>query len=303
VKWSINSQNAPQPDFQEQDIRDKDGTIRKKVSIEEQQNVYKQRRQEDLDKQGPFLEGLNVSGLLLDPQLKPVAWAVNTNQINKTQHAETTLVLAWLKGNPNETLFDNYTFISPWRSCCMCSGWIADVFKNCNVIWFIDDPGLPIRHLDPFDKTKEGGGNNNGAGETFLPSKLKGGSAALKTLLQEYPWFEEFGRPTYYDYNNDYLTMLKELVDEPEKAKPGPVGLFKSKKYFTRLTESWDRARSLSPRLVKLLQEKNELNSYVNNVWALRRCIMAFDPAKAHLRQGRSHTGQSANGGNIMRVR
>jgi hypothetical protein len=115
-----------------------------------------------------------------------------------------------------------------------------------------------------------------GSGSSWrLPSALKVGSPKLGALLEEYPWFEEFGAATYWDYNRKYLETLSTLVDSGEN--PGPVTLFKSKEYFIRLAKSWDSARSLSPRLVKMLQEESELKSYVNNVWALRRCIMAFD--------------------------
>jgi tRNA(Arg) A34 adenosine deaminase TadA len=227
--------------------------------------VAKKRLDQYYDKYyGPFLDGLNVSGLLLDPTMKPVAWSVNTNKINKTQHAETALVLAWLQGNLQQTSFEGYTFISPWRPCCMCSAWIADVFKGCKVVWFIDDPGLPIRHLD---------WKTNGTEEIFLPSKID--NLKLEVVDRDYPWFKEFGAATHWDYNHQYLDTLTKFVDD--KKMIGPVGLFKSSKYFERLTDSWESTRHLSGELLETLTKANQLESYVTNIWALSRCILAFD--------------------------
>jgi hypothetical protein len=189
---------------------------------------------------------------------------VNTNKINKTQHAETALVLAWLQGNLQQKSFEGYTFISPWRPCCMCSAWIADVFKGCKVVWFIDDPGLPIRHLDH---------KINGTEEIFLPSKIDALNLAL--VARDYPWFKEFGAATNWDYDENYITKLTVFVNDPNMI--GPVGLFKSKKYFDRLTESWESTRHLSQDLLDTLTTAKQLESYVNNIWALRRCILAFD--------------------------
>jgi len=214
----------------------------------------------------PFLDGLNVSGLLLDPTMKPLAWSVNTNKINKTHHAETALILAWLQGNPKKQSFEGYTFISPWRPCCMCSAWIADVFRGCKVVWFIDDPGLPLRHLDfKVNKTEE----------IFLPDMFNKMELA-SVVKRDYPWFGELGAATYWNYNANYIDKLRELVGGTQE-KIGPVELFKSEKYFDRLTRSWESTRHLSSELLQTLTKAGQLKSYVNNIWALRRCILAFD--------------------------
>lgn len=152
---------------------------------------------------GMFLDGFNVSALLLDPNLKPCAWGLNTNKINKSLHAETALVLAWLKGNPRKENYEYYTFISPWRSCCMCSAWISDVYHGCDVVWFIDDPGLPVRHLDH---------RENETDDIFLPLELTKHGPKCMAVLKYYPWFKMMGEITHYDCNNDYLNDLKRYL-------------------------------------------------------------------------------------------
>ena len=229
-------------------------------------------------KWGMFLDGLNVSALLLDPNLKPCAWAVNTNKINRTLHAETALVLAWLKGKPDIKTYRNYTFISPWRSCCMCSAWISDVYEGCDVVWFIDDPGLPIRHLDH---------RENGTVDIFLPSELKEHGTMSRLVMDNYPWFHGMGSITHYDYNNNYLADLKKYLTESKRLTkdsssvnptPGPVDLFKSASYFDQLTKAWEASQSIPGPVMDFLKKTRQLKSYVNNILALRRCILSFDP-------------------------
>ena len=251
---------------------------RKKNEIAPKQAQLEQRL---LATEGEFLEGLNVSGLLLDDTLKPVGWGFNTNRINKTLHAETALVLAWLKGarDGGVSEFKNYTFLSPWRSCCMCSGWLTDVFRESKVIWFIDDPGLPWRHLDYAA---------NYTGEVFLPRLLKENARkypALGAISAACPWFEVMGMATHWDYNHRYLDTLESMrqVDKTsktgEKEGPlkGPVDLFGSQVYFEHLEKAWDMTRKLPTSVVELLSSQGELAAYVNNIWALRRCVMGFD--------------------------
>ena len=221
---------------------------------------------------GEFLDGLNVSGLLLDPQLKPVAWSFNSNRVNKTLHAETALVLAWLKGHREEKEFVGYTFLSPWRSCCMCSGWIADVYRGSETVWFIDDPGLPLRHLDH---------GSNGAEEIFLPQLLEDNvrlNENFQVILDAFPWFQVMGKATHWDYNKQYLTYLNNLRKEDEKGEfKGPVDLFGCQEYFRHLEAAWSMTQNLPTSLLNLLDKCGELEPYVNNIWALRRCVMAFD--------------------------
>jgi len=225
------------------------------------------------DTYGQFLDGLNVSGLLLDPQLTPVAWSFNSNRINKTLHAETALCLAWLREHRQEKEFTGYTFLSPWRSCCMCSGWISDVFRGSQTIWFIDDPGLPVRHLDH---------RSNGASEVFLPKLLqeKGKSSVqLQAIDNACPWFQIMGKATHWDYNDKYKDDLDALMDKPgakPKDKLGPVDLFACEKYFTHLAAAWDMNRKL-PKAVLDHLKSDDLKAYVNNIWSLRRCVLTFD--------------------------
>lgn len=220
---------------------------------------------------GEFLDGLNVSGLLLDPDLKPVAWSFNTNRVNKTLHAETALVLAWIKKNREHREFKGYTFLSPWRSCCMCSGWIADVYRESQTIWFIDDPGLPKRHLDH---------GSNSATEVFLPGYLEEAakqSPRFKEILDACPWFQLMGGATHWDYNKNYKTTLSKLTREGEKDLKVPVDLFGSQVYFENLEKAWDMTRKLPTGVLELLEPSNQLRAYVHNIWSLRRCVMAFD--------------------------
>lgn len=219
---------------------------------------------------GDFLDGLNVSGLLLDPKLTPVAWSFNSNRINKTLHAETALCLAWLKAHKSEKEFTGYTFLSPWRSCCMCSSWISDVFRGSKTIWFIDDPGLPVRHLDH---------GSNGATEVFLPSQLERGARAsreLQAILDTCPWFQVMGAATHWDYNKSYKNTLNDMLDK-RKDNPGPVDLFACTQYFQFLEAAWDVNRSLPSNVLQYLSSNGELKAYVNNIWALRRCVLTFD--------------------------
>ena len=233
---------------------------------------------------GMFLDGFNVSALLLDTDLKPCAWGLNTNKINKSLHAETALVLAWLKeGNQKKEDYEDYTFISPWRSCCMCSAWISDVYRGCDVVWFIDDPGLPVRHLDHME---------NETADKFLPTELeKAGRPMCKKVLRYYPWFKEIGKITHWDYNRHYLRDLKAYLrksnaDNPQGAqiedkyindKSGPVELFQSASYFEELAKAWDASRFIHNPVLEYLHNQGQLKSYVNNILALRRCILAFD--------------------------
>ncbi len=57
----------------------------------------------------------------------------------------------------------------------------------------------------------------------------------------------------------------------------GPVELFQSASYFEELSKAWDASRFIQNPVMEYLEKKGQLKSYVNNILALRRCILSFD--------------------------
>ncbi len=223
------------------------------------------------------LTGLNVSALLLDEHHTPRAWGFNTNAVNKSLHAETALCLAWLKGGDVRKSYKGYTFLSPWHSCAMCASWIAEVFPGAEVVWFVDDPGLPKTPLE-VNIAEARYPHEHRATEVFLPEVLRG--LRLEGLYSAC-FVRVLGQLTYSKWK-DTLDDLPELQRDCEalvKQKSHlPVKLLHSEQYFDWVQQAWDGNRKLPVDLAKDLARDRQLVPYASNIAMLRHRVLGFDP-------------------------
>lgn len=86
--------------------------------------------------------GHNVGGILLNSSNKVIAWGINMMSLNGTFHAETGMVLAYLRRNKTSTLPDDCRLYTTLQPCHMCSGFIATVAKNITVVIGQKDPKI-----------------------------------------------------------------------------------------------------------------------------------------------------------------
>lgn len=97
--------------------------------------------------------GHNVAAIMVDNADQIIGWGLNMGNLNGCLHAETSMVLAYLRGNAKSSLPDGARIYSTLAPCHMCAGFITTVGKNIPVV---------IGHIDPriknsaLDLTKNG---------------------------------------------------------------------------------------------------------------------------------------------------
>ena len=103
-----------------------------------------------------FLYNRPVAAVLVSPDGKLLEWAVNTNAVNKTLHAELNLVQSYYRKSQSKLPRGSrlYTTLKP---CKMCAGMIHDAaedMRSFEVIYAEDDPGPNARNtaLEKFQR-------------------------------------------------------------------------------------------------------------------------------------------------------
>lgn len=86
--------------------------------------------------------GHNIGGILLNSSNKIIAWGINMMTLNGTFHAETGMILAYLRRHNTNTLPENCRLFTTLQPCHMCSGFIATVAKNITVVIGQQDPKI-----------------------------------------------------------------------------------------------------------------------------------------------------------------
>jgi tRNA(Arg) A34 adenosine deaminase TadA len=81
-------------------------------------------------REGTAPGGHNIGALLVNSNNQIIAWGINMMKLNGTFHAETAMVLAYLRRNNRTTLPDGCRLYSSLQPCHMCSGFIATVAKK-----------------------------------------------------------------------------------------------------------------------------------------------------------------------------
>jgi tRNA(Arg) A34 adenosine deaminase TadA len=93
-------------------------------------------------REGTAPGGHNIGALLVNSNNQTIAWGINMMKLNGTFHAETAMVLAYLRRNNRTTLPDGCRLYSSLKPCHMCSGFIATVAKKITVLVGQQDPKI-----------------------------------------------------------------------------------------------------------------------------------------------------------------
>lgn len=100
------------------------------------------------DDQPGLWKGNNVGAVLLDNTGKLIAWGVNMKDLNGTFHAETAMILAYLRRNELQSLPDGCQLYTTLKPCHMCAGLITTLARNITVVFGQDDKGVKNSALD-----------------------------------------------------------------------------------------------------------------------------------------------------------
>lgn len=92
--------------------------------------------------------GHNIGALMLDASNRIIGWGVNMMSVNGTFHAETAMVLAYLRRHKVERLPDGCRIYASLKPCHMCAGFIATVAPKATVVVAQDDPKIRNSALD-----------------------------------------------------------------------------------------------------------------------------------------------------------
>jgi tRNA(Arg) A34 adenosine deaminase TadA len=79
--------------------------------------------------------GFNIGSILVDNSQKIIAWGLNLISENKSFHAETLMLQAYLKHKNVEELPENCVMYTSLESCHMCAGFAASVGNGLRVVY------------------------------------------------------------------------------------------------------------------------------------------------------------------------
>ncbi len=107
-----------------------------------------QRRQAPPTRTTALEGGHNIGALMVNDKNRIIGWSLNVNVINGTFHAETAMVLAYLRRNNVSRLPDGCRIYATLKPCHMCAGFIATVARNVTVVYGQNDPKITHSALD-----------------------------------------------------------------------------------------------------------------------------------------------------------
>lgn len=129
--------------------------------------VPKLRRKAPTTRTTSLESGHNIGALMVDSANKIIGWSLNVSVLNGTFHAETAMVLAYLRRKNVSRLPDGCRIFGTLKPCHMCAGFIATVARNVTFIYGQNDPKITHSALD----------DKRGTGITQTASRLGLGAA------------------------------------------------------------------------------------------------------------------------------
>jgi tRNA(Arg) A34 adenosine deaminase TadA len=173
--------------------------------------------------------GNNVGAIMVDKVNRIIGWGLNFKDVNRTFHAESTMIQQWLRENEATELPEGVRIFTSLQCCHMCSGYISVVGKNVRVIYAQEDPYFKGKN------SLERGINGCTEEATTLPVK-----DSFKSAIGE----------------QKILDFLFGLNPEPEKEYGEKTfSLCNSKELFTRAL----RDQQLFSELAEVVATKNNL--------------------------------------------
>jgi tRNA(Arg) A34 adenosine deaminase TadA len=154
--------------------------------------------------------GYNIGSILVDPTQKIIAWGLNLVEENKSFHAETLMIQAYLKRANVATLPANCVMYTSLESCHMCAGFAASVGNGLRVVYGQKDDQIVNNALE----RKINASSQARSMITFTPAgmparlagkdPLKPGPAitALDNLKKEYVLLDKFKGVTKFLFSD-----------------------------------------------------------------------------------------------------
>ncbi len=110
--------------------------------------------------------GYNIGSILVDSTQKIISWGLNHVEINKSYHAETLMIQAYLQRTAATELPRGCVMYTSLESCHMCAGFAAEVGNGLRVVYGQGDSQIKNNAL----QRKVKGSSQDKTKITFTPS-------------------------------------------------------------------------------------------------------------------------------------